>query len=365
MKKMLVLLVVCLLLNGSLVFSADEIKLKDVVLKSVPKWVNLSGFAKDRKPFNIRELAKKTKLSLREALEVQNHYYDMVDDRDNDAEPEAKFQEALKRVQSGKNAYENVWNAEAIKKAKFIIVFDWDDTLINQYYTIREKGPKYYDLELRDDDTIRWGREGTKWYKKQIKFVPYWKETITAIKKLGGSVIFFTAKKDKMAQRIFKDWKFDKNTLLSKVVDGFMTKNHLILVKGVKYNRGKAYPMKDMQLIDKSLKKIILVDDSPSKTYQPLNVRFFQKYNPDIHLADETPKEIKSMYDNLLKEVLAEIEESLEYMKTNQGTTFVEAYKPYSLMGRVTLNSLIESGLVKKKALELIRANEDLVENRF
>ena len=45
--------------------------------------------------------------------------------------------------------------------------------------------------------------------------------------------------------------------------------------------------------------------------------------------------------------------------------SFVEAYKPYSLMGRVTLNSLIESGVPKKKALELIRSNEKLVENRF
>lgn len=348
MKREIVLLF-ALIITSTGIIATD---LSEVILEPIPEWVNLRHF-KYHQPFNIRLLASKEHLTLREAVEVQNHYYDMLDDKNNQDSHAKKFTQALNRVKGSRHKYEDVWNGDVIARAKFIVVFDLDDTLLCQYYKIGNKGPEYWDLKL---DSAKYNL---------IKFTPNWQQAISRIKELGGAVVFFTAKRDSRAQLIWEKWIFTKNIHISKVIDGFLTKNHLTLVPGKKYERGRAFPMKDLKIIDPSLQRVILIDDSPSKTYQPLNVRFFHKYNPDIHLADNTPSEIKTFYENLLPEVVSEIEETLKYMNTHSHITFVQAYRPYSLMGRVTLNSMIESGLPKSKAMKIIREMPTLIEDRF
>lgn len=327
-------------------------ELGDIVLEPLPGWVNLQHF-RYHQPLDIRLLAEKENLTLREAVEVQNHYYDLLDDRQNGAAAEEKFRKALDRVKHGEAKYENIWRTENIAKARFIVVFDLDDTLFDQYYEIGHKGPEYWDLKL---DSARYNL---------IKFTPYWQKAIARVKELGGAVVFFTAKEDRASQMILGKWMFDDDEHISAAVDGFLTKNHLTLVPGQQNRPGRAFPMKDLMIVDPSLQRAILVDDSPSKTYQPLNVRFLHKYNPDIHLKDDTCPELKALYENLLKEVIAEIEDTLSYMDSHQGVTFVEAYRPYCLMGRVTLNSLVEMGIPKAKALRLIRETPELIEDRF
>ncbi len=362
MKKVLfVLLITCILMSYTSLFAT---RLWDVALMHPPKWVNLFSYKNHRYAIEIRKLAEMEKMSLRDALEVQNHYYDFVMDRANRTSPEVCFQKALARVKNSKDKYEHVWKQENVDKAKFIIVFDLDDTLFNQYYSIGAKGPAYRDIVLGEKN-FRIDKDNPDWHDNYLKFTPGWKEVFKRIRKLGGSVVLFTAKNDYMANKIYKKWMYDEKTHISEHIDGFLTKNHLTLVPGIKWNRGKAYPMKDMELIDPTLTKIIIVDDSPSKTYQSLHVRFLQEYNPDIHLADNTPVEIKKMYENLLKEVGDEIVESVRYMNGNEGVTFNDAYKPYSLQGRVTLDSLIATGISRSDALKLIRGNKDIIQNRF
>ncbi len=341
----------------------SAVELSEVVLKTVPEWVNLKGFVEPRVPLDVRLLAKKEGMSLREAVEVQNHFYDLVMSKGNKATLEENFQGALSRILSGNNVYENVWQQAEIDRARFIVVFDLDDTLINQYYSVWKKGEGNWDIQLKEVDLEK--EKKRKFTNNFIKLTPGWKETITRIKKLGGAVIFFTAKNDWMSQKIFAKWKYDESTHLSEKIDGFMTKHHLILVPGEDWERGHAYPMKDLELIDPTMKRIILVDDNPLKTYQPHNVRVLQKYKPDLHLSDESSAELKAMYENLLSELVVEIEDSLAYMDSHPEASFVDAYEPYCHIGRTALNSLMAAGATRERALELIRSSKDLVLENF
>ncbi len=360
-KKLLFLLIVGLLMSYTSLFAT---RLWDVAMMHPPKWVNLFSYKYHRYAIDIRKLAEMEKMSLRDALEVQNHYYDFVMDRSNKTFPDICFQKALARVKNDKKKYENVWNQENIDKAKFIVVFDLDDTLLNQYYCLGAKGPAYRDIVLGEKN-FRIDKDNPDWHDNYLKFTPGYKKIFERIKKLGGSVVLFTAKNDYMANKIYKLWMYDDKSHISEHIDGFMTKNHLTLVPGSKYERGHAYPMKDMEIIDPTLTKIIIVDDSPSKTYQSIHVRFLQEYNPDIHLAEDTSDAVKKMYENLLPEIGNEIEESVKYMNANKDVTFNDAYKPYSLQGRVALNSLIASGLSKIEALKLLRRTKELIQDRF
>ena len=339
-------------------------ELNDITLKGIPEWAGQRRFSGERYPFDIRLLAKKESLSLREAVEVQNHYLDMVDDTANSKALEEKFQLALSRVKSGENVYENVWNGEKIDRAAFIVVFDLDDTLFSQYYTCGNQGEKYRDIKLQDTCLNPAYKLGSRSCGNCIKFAPGWKECIQEIKAHGGAVIFFTAKRDSRAQQIFSRWFLDPQTPISAVVDGFLTKNHLTLVPAAGKNPGQLHVMKDLQLIDPSLRRIIIVDDSPGHTYQPVNVRPVQRFLPDSYLADGTPPELIKMYENTLKEVAVEVVESIGFAEKNK-VTFADAYRPYSLIGRYALFNLMDSGLSKTEAALLLRRFPEVIKNKF
>lgn len=354
---------VCLLLLCLCSVPALATDLAEVMLENVPEWVELKGFKSPRVPLNIRLLAEKEEISLRASLEVQNHFYDLVTGWKNKDSLEESFQKALSRVKSSDNPYESVWNQEAIDKARFIIVFDLDDTLINQYYNVWKKGEDYWDIKLRDEDPEKTKKQA--YTNNYIKLAPGWNAAVARVRELGGSVIFFTAKKDWLSFKIFDKWMFDKEKPLAEIIDGFMTKHHLVLVPGEGWERGRAYPMKDMELIDPTLKRIVLVDDNPSKTYQPRNVRVIQKYKPDFHLGEDSPAEIKAMYEQLLPTLLQEIEETLAYLDKHPEKSFIEAYAPYTHIGRTTLDALLHTGASRERALELIRTTDKLVPDNF
>ena len=339
-------------------------QLNDVALKGIPEWAGQRRFAGERLPLDIRRLAKMEGLSLRDALEVQNHYLDMVDDTANGKNPEEKFQSALARVKSGKNIYESVWNGEKIDRAAFIVVFDLDDTLLSQYYTTGNKGEKYRDIKLQDTCLNPAYELGSRSCGNCVKFAPGWKKCIEEIQAHGAAVVFFTAKRDSRAHRILDHWLWDSNTPVLSVIDGFLTKNHLTLVPKAGKKPGQLHAMKDLQLIDPSLRRIIIVDDSPGHTYQPVNVRPVQRFLPDSYLADGTPPEIIKMYENTLKEVAAEVVESIGFAEKNK-VAFAEAYRPYSLVGRYALFNLMDTGLSKTEAALLLRKFPEVVENRF
>jgi hypothetical protein len=111
----------------------------------------------------------------------------------------------------------------------------------------------------------------------------------------------FTAKRDSRAHRIINLWMYDEKTPVSQVIDGLLTKNHLSFVpvgiskttKGAR-REGQTRDMKDLELIDPTLQRIILVDDSPKHSYQPQNVRAVQRFLPDSYFAKETDPEIKN-----------------------------------------------------------------------
>ncbi len=361
MKKTAIHLLVWVLCLPAVLFGTD---LNDVALEGIPAWATPKQFRGDRHPFDIRLLAKKEGLSLREALEVQNHYLDMVDDTANARSPEEKFRLALSRVKSDENIYENVWNGEKIDRAAFIVVFDLDDTLLSQYYTSGNKGEKYRDIKLQEGCLRNSEQIGSRTCGNCIKFAPGWKECIEGIKLQGGAVVFFTAKRDSRAQQILDHWFWDSQTPITSVIDGFLTKNHLTLVPKTGKTAGRLRAMKDLQLIDPSLQRIVMVDDSPSHTYQPMNVRPVQRFLPDSYLADGTPPEITGMYENTLKEVAGEIVESIGFAEENK-IGFVEAYRPYSLIGRYALFDLMDTGLSKTEAALVLRKFPCVIENKF
>ena len=344
--------------------AAGATRLDDVALRGIPDWVGQRHFSGDRVPLDIRRLARMEKLGLREALEVQNHFLDMVDDPANKMTQEQRFEAALARVESGTNVYESVWNGEKIAKAPFIVVFDLDDTLFSEYYTCGNKGEKYRDIKLQDTCLNPAYSLGDRACGNCIKFAPGWKRAIERVKAHGGAVVIFTAKRDPRAHLVMSRWMWDEKTPLLEVIDGFLTKNHLTLVPKRGRKAGRIREMKDLQLIDPSLERIVLVDDSPGHTFQPLNVRPVQRFLPDSYLADSTPAQLRKMYENTLGDAVDDILDSAEYARTN-GVCFAAAFRPYSLVGRYALYDLVDTGLSRAAAVALLRKHPEVIEDKF
>lgn len=311
----------------------------------------------DMRFFNISALMQAHGLTRLQAVEVQNQYRDLSRAAPDEA-PKARFDKALAQVKGG--MIESGIDEAALAKARFIIVFDLDDTLWDQYFDGRCHDVKYTRAE--GGKTVH------------MKLVPGWAAAIARINALGGKVVLFSANRDDPTRENLQHWMLDGAPVLTHpLIAGVMTNSYLVLQskhegKGAQNPRkGRPIidPSKDLRIVDESLSKVVIVDDNPTRLFQLRNARLFKKFHGDHYCANDDPQ-MNAAWDAALPTVIAEIEETVAWMDAQPGRTFVDGYLPYSMMGQVAVDALVRGAQMPlADAVSHIRAHPELVDRRF
>ena len=338
---------------------ASDAELDALTIPALPGWVDKYAETNkgDMRYFNISEVMKRCELGRYAAVELQNHYRDLSRATPEEA-PLARFNKALKKIQAGE--FESKLDLARLDKADFIVVLDLDETLYDQYY---KAGADCSDAAFE-----------VKGKPKHLKFVPGWRALIERVNALGGAVVIFSANVDDTNYQNLANWDFDGKPLYeSPLVAGFFTNSHLVLQektegpgeKSARKGRPVREPSKDLRLFDATLKKVIIVDDNPTRLFQFRNTRVFKKFDADLYCETQNA-ELKKAFDLAMPAVVKEIEESVEYMKANPGVDFVTAYLPYSSLGQITVQFLVSSnGWTPEASRAYVRTHPDIVDRKF
>jgi hypothetical protein len=293
-----------------------------------------------------------------QAVELQNHYRHLT--ASPGADPVSAFNTALARVLRGE--YESRLDLERLGKGRFIVVFDLDETLWDQYYSA-ELGAACHDLTVLDGEPPS---------ERYVKLVPGWQQAFERIQALGGAVVLFSANLDGPTYKNLAQWKLGGVALTeSPAIAGILTNGHLILQDKLEaltdQEKGPIRePSKDLRIFDfdKDLKRVIIVDDNPTRLFQMRNARIIKKFSADTYCKASDPL-LHRAFDDSLPEVVREIEESAQYMNQHNGD-FADAYLPYTSLGQVTLRFLIESGgLERAQAIEYVRLHPEAVDSKY
>lgn len=335
-------------------YADDYYHYKDFTLTPLPFWTDkyFGPNSGDMCYFKISALVKTLNLSWLQAVELQNHFRDLTVEG---MISQASFEKALKRIQELK--FESRLDPVKLNSAPFIVVFDMDETLLQQYYSIWKTNSKFCDYKIKFNDGVRC-----------ISMAPGWQKIIRTIKKLNGLVVIFSANTDDVVWKIANTVTIE-NQKLSDYVDGVMTNSYLILQGKYEWvpRNATGSPVviasKDLRPLDETLKKVIIVDDNPSRIIQNYNLRVPKKYQADQYYTD---KVAKKTYDRQLPKIAEEIEESVTYMNNNPGVYFTQAYLPYTQLGQVALHWLVETGtFTETAAIAYIRKHPDIVDKKF
>jgi hypothetical protein len=291
------------------------------------------------------------------AIELQNHYRDLTR-----AEPkgdrQAAFRTALERARKGE--FEDGRKVDALARARFVIVFDLDDTLYNQYYD-PEVGKTCRDFEVRDATGTR-----------SVKVAPGVAVAFDRIHALGGAVVIFTANLDDTTLANLRAWQIGGQPVAGHpLVAGVLSHSHLVLqdkregrgAENPRKGRPVIEPSKDLRVVDESLKRAILVDDNPLRAFQFRNFRAVHKFDAALYCTTKDAK-VKAAFDKIIAEVVDEIEETVRHSQS-KGVDFATAYLPYSLMGRIAVDALRAGGMSERAAIAHVRAHPELVPEDF
>ncbi len=309
--------------------------LEEVSIPDLPLWTN--KYAPTREDyghfFNISALMGQHQLSRLQAVELQNHYRDLHR-AEPDAPPELQFELALKRVQE--REFESGLDEERLEMAPFIVVFDLDETLYDQYYS---------DELAVDCHTVRWERESGP---KAIHMVPGWESTLGAIRELGGEIVLFSANLDEPTRENLEHILWGDTPLLGHPdIAGVMTNSYLIMqeksegagAENARRGRPIAEPSKDLRFFDETLSKVIIVDDNPTRLFQMANARVFRKFHADEYCDPELEDPQKAAFEYAMPTVEVEIREAVRTMGEYE-LDFQTGYLPYTSLGRVAVEAL-------------------------
>lgn len=337
--------------------SAPE-RVTSLTIPSLDEWTDryADGKKGDVRFFNLTKVMARYELTRLQALEVQNHYRDLTR-----ADAKLALGDALDQAVAKAKAgdLECGVDPKAMEAAKFIVVFDLDETLYDQYYD----GSKCHSVSF----------ERANGKMKYIHMVPGWEDAVRRINALGGKVVIFSANLDDRTITNLRHIKLDGQDLMSSPsIAGVFTNSHLIQQEKTeppgsaeKPRKGRPViePSKDLRPLDESLQKIIIVDDNPLRLFQFRNVRVFKKFHADHYCTDP---EFKKSFDGVMGSVVKEIEDSVSYMDANEGVSFVTAYLPFSQLGRITVRFLMDGrGLTYAEAVDYVRKHPKLVDKRL
>ncbi len=318
-----------------------------------PDWADkYAGSSPDERFFDIAALMKTHGLTRGTAVELQNHFRDLTR-ADPQGDREAQYAEALRRAKEG--VFEDGRDPERLKAARFIVVFDLDETLLDQRIEDDALARSCHDLALPRDDGST----------KYVKFTPGWADAIHRVQALGGEVVLFSANLDDRCYGIARQWMLDGVSVLEHpAIAGFLTNSHLVQ-QPKQAGPPVVEPSKDLRIVDPDLTRAIIVDDNPRRLFQFRNVRTFKKFQADPYCAG-TSSELVAAHDQALATVVDEVEESLGYMKAHPGTTFADAYLPYTVLGQLTIRWLrAGSKRTEAEAIAMLRAHPELADQDF
>lgn len=336
--------------------------LGDVLLEPRPLWA--AKYAKTREiqgPFLAIDAVMRTyDLDRGQAVEVQNQVRDAFR-ADPQADGDAVLDAALTAVRAGE--HESGLDPAEAAAAEFIVVFDLDETLYDQRWDDEAVGASCGDLT------------GTGGGAKHIKRAPGWQTVFATVQGLGGKVAIFSAHLDEVTLGNTAPWTWEGTPLLDHPdVLGIFSNSYLVmqdkdatLPSGAKDRSGPVVePSKDLRILDESLTRVILVDDNPTRVFQPRNLRTTQKFDGDRWCAGSTPPEERRMLANELVAVSDEIREAVTWWRAHEGTTFVDAYLPYTWLGQVTVDALIAThGWSRDEAIAYLRTHPDAAPHHF
>jgi hypothetical protein len=324
--------------------------LAEITIEPRPDWMDPYADSNegDMRFFDIDVLMSTYDLDRALAVELQNHYRDA-----SRAEPQGDaatwFTHALEQAKARR--FEDRRDVAKLEQTPFVIVFDLDDTLHDQYYS-PEVGERCHDLAVPRGDGTR-----------HIKLTPGWAEAIARIVELGGAVVLFSANVDDTTWTNLDHWMLDDAPLHEHPhISGVLSNSHLVLQRK-SAGTPVVEPSKDLRILDPTLGKVLIVDDNPKRLFQFRNVRVIQKFDADAYCTTEDPT-LRGAFEQALPAVIAEIEDASQYMRA-RGVDFATAYLPYSTLGRITVDLLVDAGLSEPEAIAWVREHPEVVPEDF
>lgn len=328
---------------------AADPTLTQVTLPPLPEWTDKYATQNkgDMRFFRIEKLMKGAGLDRLGAVEVQNRFRDLTRTTPATARS-AAFRRALKDVRGGWR--ESGLTTEELAAAPFIVAFDLDDTLYDQYGALAA----CHDLEFTDAA----GKT------RRIRLTPGWDDAIRKVHQLGGLVVLFSANRDEVVYENLGHWKLDGVSIHeSPLVGGVLTNSHLV-VQEKSAGAPVTTPSKDLRILDEKLERVIIVDDNPLRLFQMRNARVFKKYRADDHCRT-TDEMRKKAYEQAMAQVAREIEGSVAWMK-QANVSFVTAYLPYTVLGQHAVDALrTANGWTEAQAVEHVRRHPDVVDESY
>lgn len=304
-----------------LVVSFSSLFADSMWLSPLPPWTNKYGDSDAyRTYYDWNKLMKTHGLSRPQAAELQNELRTRTQ-RDGRLPTEAEVTEAATLARTQNRV---PFRSDALAKADFIVVFDLDETLYDQY-TATSNCRSY-------SFTTQAGKA------KHIHLAPFADDIIRGINKLGGAVVIFSAGMTPSTMENLKHWPFEGVTIAdSPKVAGLLFNDHLAQFGADEKPSPVVIASKDLRIFDESLSKVIIVDDNPTKLFQPRQHRLTKKFFAKQYCTGDAS--VKKAFDEQLPQVAQEIEESVKYQRAHK-VSFTTAYLPYTMIGQVSLTWL-------------------------
>lgn len=304
--------------------------------------------------FRISELMQAHDLSRLEAVEVQNQVRDLKR-ADPAGSLQDQFHTALAAVRNGD--LESGLRQDDLDSARFIVVFDLDDTLYDQYYD-RELAQTCHTFQVPRGDRTSF-----------IQLAPHWAETFDAVRSNGGRIVLFSANLDAPTRDNLAHWMWEDQPVLTHPdIAGVLTNSYLIQQDKAEGSRKEPVPepSKDLRIFDPTLERVIIVDDNPNRLVQLAHARVTAKFHADAWCDPQVDAPHKAALAGVLPTFTAELLDSLTWLDAHPQAVFQQAYLPYTHMGRVALQALMDAHpWTAAEAVAYLRDHPDMVDQRF
>ncbi|MCB9682597.1 MAG: hypothetical protein H6733_14120 [Alphaproteobacteria bacterium] len=330
--------------------------LADLTIPALPLWTNKYATtpAEQGVFFEISTLMDRYGLSRLAAVELQNQVRDQLR-ADPTADLQAAFDTALASVEAGH--FESGLDPAALAAKRFVVVFDLDETLYDQYYPAA-LAEGCHDVAYTDSGTAH-----------AFKLTPGWDAAFATVRALGGGIVLFSANVDALTLGNVAHWTWEGRSLLDHPdILGVLTNSHLVLQDKAEPPKPAPVvePSKDLRIVDPSLQRVIIVDDNPTRLFQLANTRLVRKFHADHWCDPGVEPAFQAALGGELVAFDAELRDSVAWWDAHPDATFQQAFAPYTMLGRVAVDALAgANGWTREAAIGWLRDHPDAMDARF